>query len=87
MDNKQALWFADSRNWIPDSSFVELAFLIPNVSGIPDSFSGSPDSKAWDSGFYKQKSPWNPESRLSYKGRQTLFYYQTLSVTSDVGFM
>lgn len=45
MDKTQALWFADSRNWIPDSSFVELGFLIPNVSSIPDSFSGSPYSK------------------------------------------
>ena len=74
MDSTQALWFADSRNWIPDSSFVELGFLIPNVSGIPDSFSRSPDSKARDSSFYKQKSPWNPESRLSYTERQTLYF-------------
>ena len=47
---------------------MELGFPIPNVSGIPDSFGGSPDSKARDSGFYKQKSPWNPESRLSFTG-------------------
>ena len=74
MDSTQALWFSDSRNWIPDSLFVELGFPIPNVSGIPDSFGGSPDSKARDSGFYKQKSPWNPESRLSFTGRQTLYF-------------
>ena len=53
MDSTQALWFADSRNWIPDSSFVELgfgfqtlaAFRIPLAEvlilrqGIPDSTS------------------------------------------------
>ncbi|CAH3168734.1 unnamed protein product, partial [Porites evermanni] len=36
---------------------VELGFLIPIVSGIPDSLSCIPDSKAKDSWFYKQNFP------------------------------
>ena len=44
---------------IPGTGFqslsVELRFWIPIVSGIPDSLSCIPDSKAQDSGFHKQK--------------------------------
>ena len=45
--------------WIPDSrSFsVELGFRIPNVSGIPDSYSCIPVSKGQEPGFQKQKFP------------------------------
>jgi len=71
-------WFADSRNWIPDPSFVELGFLIQNVSGIPDSLSWIPDSKSQDPGFHKQKSPWNPESGLSYTGASLFFLLQNI---------
>ena len=60
-------WISDSRYWIPDSWSVELRSWIPIVSGIPDSYSHVPDSKAQDSwfhrkifphfGFHKQKFP------------------------------
>ena len=42
---------------IPGTGFlsVELRFWIPIVSGIPDSLSCIPDSKAQDYGFHKQK--------------------------------
>ena len=49
-----------SNNWaqIPGTDFqflsVELGFWIPIVSGIPDSLSCIPDSKAQDCGFHKQ---------------------------------
>ena len=46
------------------SSLVELGFRIPIVSGIPDSLSCIPDSKARDSGFHKSKFPGFP-----YMGR------------------
>ena len=44
---------------------VELGFRIRIVSGIPDSYTCIPDSKAQDSGFHKQKFPrfrvgWQP---------------------------
>ena len=45
------------RYWIPDSLSVDLGFRILIVSGIPDSLSCIPDSKAQDSGFQKQKFP------------------------------
>ena len=43
---------------------VELGFRIRIVSGIPDSYTCIPDSKAQDSGFQMQKFPgfWNPDS-------------------------
>ena len=44
----------DSRYWNPDSLSVELGFRIPIVSGIPDSSSCIPDSKAQDSGFHSK---------------------------------
>ena len=49
----------DSGFQLPDSrSFsVELGFRIRIVSGIPDSYTCIPDSKAQDSGFHKQKFP------------------------------
>ena len=51
---------AYSRYWIS----VELGFWIPVVSGILDSLSCIPDSKAQDSGFHIPKFPefWIPES-------------------------
>ena len=48
---------------------MELGFWIAIVSGIPDSPSGIPDSKAWDSGLHKQNFPviriWIPEAEIS----------------------
>ena len=64
--------------WIPHRGFrilgtgfqslsVELGFWIPIVSGIPDSLSRIPDSKAQDSGFHEQKFPGfrNPKAKNS----------------------
>ena len=58
---------------------VELGFRIRIVSGIPDSYTCIPDSKAQDSGFHKQKFPRFripnakisriPESGFLYMGR------------------
>ena len=47
----------DSRFHVLDSGFFvsEIWIRIPIVSGIPDSLSCLPDSKAQDSGFHKQK--------------------------------
>ena len=42
----------DSRHWIPDFLTVKLGFRISIISGIPDSLSCIPDSKAQDSGFH-----------------------------------
>ena len=42
----------DSTPWIPDH--------ICNLSGIPDSFSCIPDSKAQGSEFHQLKFPWIP---------------------------
>ena len=51
----------DSGFRIPDTGFqslsVELGLWIPGFSGIPDSLSYSPDSKAQDSGFHCQNIP------------------------------
>ena len=41
---------------------VDLGFRIPIVSGIPDSYSCIPDSKAQDSGFNKKKISNIPDS-------------------------
>ena len=53
-------WILDSTPWIPDSSYgwgdslsVELGFRISIVSGIPDSLSCIPDSKAQNFDFLK----------------------------------
>ena len=52
-------WTPRHRFRIPGIGFeslsVELAFWIPIASGIPDSLSCIPDSKAQDSEFHKQK--------------------------------
>ena len=45
---------------------VDLGFRIPIVIGIPDSYSCFPDSKAQDSGFYKQKFPFPDSTHKSY---------------------
>ena len=45
-------WFTNSMYWIPDFFSVELGLKIPIVSGMPDSLSCIPDSKAQDSGFH-----------------------------------
>ena len=42
---------------------VELGFRIRIVSGIPDSHTRIPDSKAQDSGFHKQKISKIPDSK------------------------
>jgi len=67
------------RYWIPDSLSIDLGFRILIVSGIPDSLSCIPDSKAQDSGFQKQKFPGFsiqlqkfPEKRF-FSARQTLW--------------
>ena len=53
---------------------VELGFRIRIVSGIPDSYTCIPDSKAQDSGFHEQKFPRFriPESGFLYMGRVLL---------------
>ena len=43
--------------WIPDSSSVELRFRISIASGILDSLSSIPDSRAQYSGLHKQNHP------------------------------
>ena len=56
---------------IPDTGFqsltVELGFWIPNVSGIPDSFSCISDSTALDSRPHKQnfRRFWIPQAKIS----------------------
>ena len=52
---------SDSKYWNPVFLSVELGFQVPNLSGIPDSLSCIPDSKAQDSGFNK-KNPRIPNS-------------------------
>ena len=54
-ESKQS-WILDSTPWIPDSWYwvsdfliAESGFRIPIVSGIPESLSCIPDSKAQDS--------------------------------------
>ena len=66
---------------------VELGFRIRIVSGIPDSYTCIPDSKAQDSGFHKQKFPRFripnakisriPESGFLYMGRDRFCADQT----------
>ena len=46
---------------------VELGFWIAIVSGIPDSPSCIPVSKAWDSGFHKQIFPYSGYGFLKQK--------------------
>ena len=43
-----------STPWIPDSLSLELGFRIPIVSGIPDSLSCTPDSKAQKTWFHSK---------------------------------
>ena len=60
-------WIFDALiwNWIPDSLWVEFGFRIPSiVSGIRDSLSWIPGSKAQDSGFSRIL-----ESKYPYMGR------------------
>ena len=60
-------WISDSRYWIPDSlQSVELGFWIPIASGIPNSLSWIPDSKAQVSEF--------PTSRKSSRILESLHY-------------
>ena len=51
------------------SLLVELGLWIAIASGIPDSPSCIPDSKAWDSEFHKQNLPgfriWIPQAEIS----------------------
>ena len=58
--------------WIPrrgsDSLSVELGFRIPIVSGIPDSLSCFPDSKAQDSGFRRFPEFGNSGIRIPLAG-------------------
>ena len=62
--------FTNSRFRIPWSLSVKLGFWIPIVSGIPDSLSCIPDSKAQDFGFHKQKFPRIPEFGFAYVARK-----------------
>ena len=72
---------------------VELGFRIPIVSGIPDSHSCIPDSKAQDSGFYKQKFPRFrilrakisriPESGFPYMGEVMTSLLYSICVTES----
>ena len=70
--------FQDSRYWILDSLSVELGLRIPVASGIPNSLSYIPDSKAQDSRFAQKnfrfqipqtKMSWIPESGLPHMRR------------------
>ena len=71
----------DSTLWIPDSGFqflsVELEFWIPIVSGIPDSLSCIPDSKAQDSRFHQQKFP-DSEILIPLHGVISIFFHYCL---------
>jgi len=74
-----------------DSKFqslsVERGFWIPIVSGIPDSLSCIPDSKAQESGLHKQNFPrfripqvkisQIPELKIPYSGRNRIFFSLT----------
>ena len=54
--NPRQSWILNTTLWISDILSVELGFRIPDsngVSGIPDSLSCVPDSKAHDPGFHK----------------------------------
>ena len=46
---QDSLGFVDSTLWTLDSLSLELEFRIPITSGIPESLSSIPDSKAQDS--------------------------------------
>ena len=52
-------WIPDSSSWIPHPCQWDLdsGFWVPIVSGILDSLSCIPDSKAQDSGFHNQNFP------------------------------
>ena len=49
---------------------MKFGFLIPIVSGIPDSLSCLPDSKAQDSGCHKQRFPAVSGVRIPFMGRE-----------------
>ena len=53
-DVRESKTFLNSGFHVTDSLSVELGFRIPIVSGIPDSLSCIPDSKAQDSGFHSK---------------------------------
>ena len=74
--------------WIPRCGFripgtgfqflsVELEFWIPIVSGIPDSLSCIPDSKAQDSRFHQQKFP-DSEILIPLHGAISIFFHYCL---------
>ena len=74
--------------WIPRCGFripgtgfqflsVELEFWIPIVSGIPDSLSCIPDSKAQDSRFHQQKFP-DSEILIPLHGVISIFFHYCL---------
>ena len=56
---------------------VELEFWIPIVSGIPDSLSCIPDSKAQDSRFHQQKFP-DSEILIRIHGVISVFFHYCL---------
>ena len=63
----------------------ELGFRIPIVSGIPDSYSCIPDSKAKDSEFYMQKFPGsrNPDS-LTWGERRNMDKYYLFTFVESI---
>ena len=59
----------DSRHWIPEFLTVKLGFRISIISGIPDSLSCIPNSKAQESGFYNsnfQIQDFNSRAKTSW---------------------
>ena len=95
-NNRGSYPIQPSNNWaqIPGTDFqflsVELGFWIPIVSGIPDSLSCIPDSKAQDFGFHKQnfygfRNPysikWGELLSWSRKQHLTSFWLKLLTGT------
>ena len=74
-------WISRCGFRIPGTEFqflsVELEFWIPIVSGIPDSLSCIPDSKAQDSRFHRQKFP-DSEILFPLHGVISIFFHYCL---------
>ena len=74
-------WIPRCEFRIPGTGFqflsVELEFWIPIVSGIPDSLSCIPDSKAQDSGFHQKKFP-DSEILIPLYGVISIFFHYSL---------
>ena len=74
-------WISRCGFRIPGTEFqflsVELEFWIPIVSGIPDSLSCIPDSKAQESRFHQQKFP-DSEILIPLHGVISIFFHYCL---------